>query len=324
METGLAHQAHGGRSPHTELTQAVSAVAGQLGIAPATLRTWDHRYGLGPSHHAPGRHRRYAPHDVARLMLMIRGLRHGAAPAEAARYALQADEATLAALITEKNLATPPAGPSEPPISEFLPAASGPVGELARAAQALDTARMHHLVGSSIAACGVAHAWESVIRPVLGATGLRWAATGTGIEIEHGLSECVSSVLSRVMLETTTDPGEKFSAPAVLLACAPGETHSLPLRVLGAILAQQHVPVILLGGDIPAPALAAAVRRRQPAAVFLWAQMDRSADRHLFAQLPTCSYVLGGPAWTALSVSAQTQVVHTLADAEDALLTLTR
>jgi len=84
------------------------------------------------------------------------------------------------------------------------------------------------------------------------------------------------------------------------------------------------VPVILLGGDIPAPALAAAVRRRQPAAVFLWAQMDRSADRHLFAQLPTCSYVLGGPAWTALSVSAQTQVVHTLADAEDALLTLTR
>jgi len=208
MKTGTAHQAHGGRSPHTELTQAVSAVAGQLGIAPATLRTWDHRYGLGPSHHAPGRHRRYAPHDVARLMLMIRGLRHGAAPAEAARYALQANEATLAALITEKNLATPPAGPSEPPISEFLPAASGPVGELARAAQALDTARMHHLVGSSIAACGVAHAWESVIRPVLGATGLRWAATGTGIEIEHGLSECVSSVLSRVMEKHTACPCE--------------------------------------------------------------------------------------------------------------------
>ena len=28
---------------------AVAAVARRLGVAPATLRTWDRRYGLGPS-----------------------------------------------------------------------------------------------------------------------------------------------------------------------------------------------------------------------------------------------------------------------------------
>ncbi len=32
----------------------VAAVARRLGVAPATLRTWDRRYGLGPSEHTPG------------------------------------------------------------------------------------------------------------------------------------------------------------------------------------------------------------------------------------------------------------------------------
>ncbi len=55
----------------TGLTLAVSAVAARIGVAPATLRTWDRRYGLGPAQHTPGSHRRYAPQDVARLMLMV-------------------------------------------------------------------------------------------------------------------------------------------------------------------------------------------------------------------------------------------------------------
>jgi len=66
----------------------VAAVARRLGVAPATLRTWDRRYGLGPSEHAAGAHRRYTPGDVARLMTMRRLTLEGAAPSEAARSAL--------------------------------------------------------------------------------------------------------------------------------------------------------------------------------------------------------------------------------------------
>jgi len=68
----------------------VAAVARRLGIAPATLRTWDRRYGIGPTDHAPGRHRRYSTGDMARLELMQHALVRGAGPAEAARYALDA------------------------------------------------------------------------------------------------------------------------------------------------------------------------------------------------------------------------------------------
>ncbi len=36
-------------APPAEVGLSVAAVARRIGIAPATLRTWDRRYGLGPS-----------------------------------------------------------------------------------------------------------------------------------------------------------------------------------------------------------------------------------------------------------------------------------
>src|SRR5882672_6374388 len=69
----------------------VTAVARRLGVAPATLRTWDRRYGLGPGDHEAGTRRRYTPHDLAVLELMRRLTLDGVAPAEAARLALAAD-----------------------------------------------------------------------------------------------------------------------------------------------------------------------------------------------------------------------------------------
>jgi len=47
-----------------------AAVARRLGVAPATLRSWSLRYGIGPMDHFPGRHRRYSDADVAELDAM--------------------------------------------------------------------------------------------------------------------------------------------------------------------------------------------------------------------------------------------------------------
>ncbi|CAM3625031.1 MerR family transcriptional regulator [Isoptericola cucumis] len=69
---------------------AVAAVARRLGVAPATLRTWDRRYGLGPSARTAGSHRRYTPEDVARLLVMRRLTLEGVAPVDAAQAALEA------------------------------------------------------------------------------------------------------------------------------------------------------------------------------------------------------------------------------------------
>ncbi|WP_246019450.1 MerR family transcriptional regulator [Saccharothrix australiensis] len=95
----------------------MAAVARRLGVAPATLRTWDRRYGLGPSDHTTGRHRKYAPNDVARLELMQRALLRGASSAEAAKYA-------LATPVPQPRLLgrTPPPAQTSPPPSPAQPA----------------------------------------------------------------------------------------------------------------------------------------------------------------------------------------------------------
>ncbi|WP_461022920.1 MerR family transcriptional regulator [Thalassiella azotivora] len=74
-----------------EPTLKVAAVARRLGVAPATLRTWARRYGLGPPAHTAGAHRQYTPEDLARLLEMRRLTVQGVAPGEAARIARDLD-----------------------------------------------------------------------------------------------------------------------------------------------------------------------------------------------------------------------------------------
>ena len=69
----------------------VAAVARRLGVAPATLRTWDRRYGLGPSEHRAGAHRRFSAVDLTRLEHMRRLVLAGLPPGDAAREALALD-----------------------------------------------------------------------------------------------------------------------------------------------------------------------------------------------------------------------------------------
>jgi MerR family transcriptional regulator, light-induced transcriptional regulator len=96
--TSLRSAPHSG-GPRRKATEApalaVAAVAKKLGVAPATLRTWDRRYGLGPSEHTAGSHRRYTADDVARLVIMRRLTLEGVAPVDAARAALDAADDEL-------------------------------------------------------------------------------------------------------------------------------------------------------------------------------------------------------------------------------------
>src|SRR5690625_1041050 len=50
-----------------DIRLTVAGVAARLGVAAPTLRTWARRYGLGPSGHVAGKHRRYGAEDLAQL-----------------------------------------------------------------------------------------------------------------------------------------------------------------------------------------------------------------------------------------------------------------
>ena len=296
----------------------VSAVARRMGVAPATLRTWDRRYGLGPTSHTAGQHRRYSAADVERLGVMQRLTRAGVTPAEAARAALAgaAHDETVTALVPEPPVTDAPHGGRVVPLGDAAPAARG----LARAAMALDSRTCEELIGQSVAAIGVLATWETVTMPVLVGIGERWARTGEGIDVEHLLSECVMAV-HRPLVHAD----EPVNPRPVLLAGVENDLHGLVLHVLAAALAEQHVQSRLLGSQVPHRALAAAALRLGPVAVFLWSSMHSGAVAEQLDELPVqrprAQLFVGGPGWDRVPVPAGAVRLSTLHDAVGALLT---
>jgi hypothetical protein len=313
--------------PDLDVGLGVASVARRLGIAPGTLRTWDRRYGVGPTSHVSGSHRRYSAADLARLTLMRRLMLEGVSPAQAADAALGTDVQALAGMTPlplDLELGLPRAskwarsgGGHVVPLGAATPAARG----LARAAMALDSAACAGVISSSLARRGVLSTWDEILVPVLHGVGERWRTTGAGVEVEHLLSECIEDGL-RAVTRSLTRPR---NARPVLLAALEPEQHRIPLHAMAAALAERHISVRMLGPRLPVAALSTAVARTGAAVVFLWAQgTDRSSRRATVATLPTMrpghALLLGGPGWLGHPrLPADAQILKDLPSAVDAV-----
>lgn len=94
----------------------------------------------------------------------------------------------------------------------------------------------------------------------------------------------------------------------MVLACVPGEQHTLALEALNAGLSELRLPTRMFGAAVPAEALTAAVERLGPAAVVLWAQARSTASLPLARHLAGTQWgvkgarrrplvMLGGSGW---------------------------
>ena len=258
----------------------VAAVARRIGVAPATLRTWDRRYGLGPSSHEAGEHRRYCPSDLAQLTLMRRLIISGVAPADAALRAK-----AHSGSVSVENV-----------IQDFE-VREDVVDSLHRAAKSLDKNFVETLLRKDISENGVIASWTEVIVPLLFLVGDEWAATGTGIEVEHMLSE----IIKRLLREGVVEIKDPVNAQPVLLASVGEELHCLALHALAAALAEKGIESFFLGARTPLEAISGMVKRSAPPAVFLWAQLEQNSDPKFFKDLPVVRpaprVIVGGPGW---------------------------
>ena len=284
--------------PDADLT--VGAVARRIGVAPATLRTWGHRYGLGPSGHSAGTHRRYTPADVARLDMMRKLMLNGVTPAEAARVVQQQEIALTAVVPTVKesgHLYLVEETVSDDSNVIAMDSAKSTMRSLNRAATMLDTPACEQIIEKMIASKGVVWSWDNVILPLLIQVGLKWEQTGEGVEVEHILSEALITQFKRVAA-SVQDP---LNARPVVLACAPHEMHILAIYAVAAGLAEHGIYSRVLGPRMPGEALAIACRRLGPSAVVVWSQTMGTADetiwQSLHEQRPAPLRMAAGPGW---------------------------
>lgn len=271
----------------------VGAVAERLGVPTPTLRSWAQRYGIGPRAHRRGRHRLYTDADIAALERMVALIKQGASAASAAevvRAELPGDELDGALLQVD-------------------------VQALSEAAERLDTAGLVLIVEASLRRRGVIETWNQLCRPAFRALDERQRSEGGCIDVEHALAWAVSTSLGRI--------GDRQVGPAAVravLACVPGEAHSLPLEALRAAMAENGDTVHMLGPDVPTEALHDAIRRTGVDAVVVWSHTPETATRAAASHGGTHARVFAaGPGWFGTRLP---RAVVPIDDLEDGLAKL--
>ncbi len=261
----------------------VGTLSEMLGIAAPTLRTWERRYGVGPTFRTAGGHRRYTIVDADRVATMARFIESGVPAHDAAERVKRLSPHELAAIVG--------AGPAGLRAS----AHEQTVFDMLEGAKELDAAKVQEAAESAIERFGVEEAWDSAIAPAMIQVGLYWEDGRIDVAAEHLVTACVLTAL-RAAAHRYPSRG-----PArVVLASVEDEQHKLPIVALGAALARHGHGWTELGARLPMESLESFVRSSRPDAVFLWSSVMKPGPETLerLAELGRhTALFLGGAGW---------------------------
>jgi MerR family transcriptional regulator, light-induced transcriptional regulator len=212
----------------------IGELARRAGLPPATLRSWERRYGIVEPQRTDSGYRLYSARDERRLKAMVELIAGGLAPAEAAERVLSD---------RSEPRSEPPAGATS---TTPAVAAEALRAELLDCLRRYDETGAHRAIDRAVDAYSTEALLVELIMPVLGRTGKLWRDG----EITVGQEHFVSNVLRGRVLAMARGWGGGVG-PAALLACPDGEEHDLGLIAFGLLLRQRGWRITFLGADTP-------------------------------------------------------------------------
>lgn len=220
----------------------VKAVARLTGLAPATLRAWEKRYGIPSPARTETRYRLYSDTDVDQIRWMRARTEEGIPPHRAAELAAE----RYAQPAPAEGAAFPPAaGVADPEAAGGTPKDFGT--RIKAGFLAFDENRVRALVREAAGFLPPPQIMREIILPAVAAIGRDWELGRVTIAQEHFASQYARSFADRLL---DVYP-QRNGLPALVLACAPGELHELGLLTLAVELRSRSVPIIYLGPDVP-------------------------------------------------------------------------
>lgn len=199
----------------------------RVGVRPELLRTWERRYGLLRPARSERGFRLYSEADEWRVRLMRQKLRSGLSAAEAAREVARMERET---------------DPPEPSVETPLELAE----QLGAALESFDDDAAHELLDRLLGLHGLERAIRDALMPYLRELGERWARREVTVAQEHFASRLIEGRLLALARGWNKGRGHR-----AVLACPPGEHHTLPLLCFGLILRNRGWRNIYLGADTP-------------------------------------------------------------------------
>jgi DNA-binding transcriptional MerR regulator len=268
----------------------IGAVARRTGVAVATLRAWESRYGLLRPSRTEGGHRLYAEDDVARVLAVLRLTAQGwSVSAAAAAVGAEQTPTRLGLVPDTEEGGTPEHG-------------SGPRArvELDRAIRGFDVTGSESILDASFARLGVAYTLEDVVLPVMRDLGEGWEEDPTLIAVEHFATNTLRPRLHRLLIGA-----RRASAPTCIAAAPEGEDHELGVLAAAAVASDQGFAVTYLGARTPNAALERSAEALRPDLILIGAVAAGHAQRFVASPpaIDAARLVLGGPGFAGIDAS---------------------
>jgi MerR family transcriptional regulator, light-induced transcriptional regulator len=207
----------------------IADFSARVGVSPDLLRAWERRYRLIEPARSEGGFRLYSEADEWRVRVMLEKLGSGLSAAEAAGEVRAIDR-------RPRRSASLDSGSM----------ASEIVAELGEALEGFDEDRAHEALDRLLGLLGLERAIREALMPYLRELGDRWAAGDVDVAQEHFASRLLEGRLLTLARGWNRGPG-----PRAVLACPPGEQHTLPLICFGLVLRARGWRNVYLGGDAP-------------------------------------------------------------------------
>src|SRR5215207_3878919 len=230
----------------------IGELSRRLGISDHLLRAWERRYGLLRPMRSAGGFRLYSEDDERRVHRMQAHLARGLSAAEAARAALDEDQALRSGLDSDGS------GQAGGQIDA--------VGVLARAMDEMDEPAAQAVLDRLLSDFTVETVLRDVVLPYLHVVGERWERGQVVVAQEHFASNLLRGRLANLARGWGNGRG-----PRAVLACLPGEEHDLALLAFGIVLHRNGWRVSYLGANTPLEDLTRIAAELQPDLVVLTA-----------------------------------------------------
>lgn len=221
----------------------ISELSRRVGVSCDTLRAWERRYGLLKPGRTAGNARRYTSADEARVRLMKRYLDQQVPAAEAAE------------LVSAAVLRIQPGHGTSVGERQARQAAV----EMREALDRFDETSADRALERMFVEYSPATVIADVVLPYLRDLGERWADDHVTVAQEHFASNFLHARL--MGLARGWDRG---LGPRAILACAPGELHTLALICFGIALHRLGWRVTYLGASTPTGMLIPTAEQVQP------------------------------------------------------------
>ena len=217
---------------------SIGVVERDTGIKRDTLRVWERRYGFPEPVRNQKGERLYPEDQLRQLQRIKRLLGQGCR----AGQLLPPDENHLNVMESSLFGVTP----SVPDVDAILDAVA-----------TADVALVNAIFSRLYAKQGMLNFITQTAMPLVHTVGERWASGKLQIFEEHFISQQLIHFINK---EISRLPVNK-SKPEVLLVTLPGESHSLGLLMVSAMLSAHNIASINLGAEVPMDQISRAIKK---------------------------------------------------------------